>query len=105
MEESQNKEQKNKEQGKKQFKYEYNHVDLGYGIHIGDHTIYGKHVALGKGSNMIHIYPYKIYIGDDHDNAIELNSEQQRIVSNILRVMTRTAESAAVEKQKEEGYL
>ncbi len=74
----------------KNYKYEYDHYDLGYGLHYGVHSIFGKHIALGNsGAGMVHIYPYKIFIGDNHDNAIELTPEQQKVIENAFRSIER----------------
>jgi len=70
-------------------RYEYNHYDLGYGLHYGVHTRFGEHVALGTGRNMIHVYPYKIFIGDDPEKAVDLNPDQQAIVQALLSTMKR----------------
>ena len=79
--------------GNEKKRYEYNHYDLGYGLHYGVHTRFGEHVALGQGRNMVHIYPYKIYIGDDHGQAITLAPDQQAVVQAMLSTMLRRAQS------------
>ena len=89
----------------KEFKYEYDHFDLGYGMHYGVHTVFGDHVALGQGSNMIHIYPYKIYIGADKDKAIPLDQDQQRVIKNIFKVLKRRVEGAQLVPNKHVGNL
>jgi hypothetical protein len=89
------------EGGKK--KYEYNHYDLGYGLHYGVHSRFGEHVALGQGRNMVHIYPYKIYIGDDHSQAINLTPDQQAVVQSMLSTMLRRA--SVVKPETTEGEL
>jgi hypothetical protein len=95
--------EKNKD--KKSFKYEYNHYDLGYGMHYGMHSFFGEHIAFGTGSNMVHIYPYKIYIGDDHSNALEITPEQQRVLKNVFKIIGRRIESANLESEKHCGEM
>jgi len=38
---------------------------------------------------MIHVYPYKIFIGDDPEKAVDLNPDQQAIVQALLSTMKR----------------
>ena len=90
---------------KKTFKYEYNHYDLGYGMHYGMHSFFGEHIAFGTGSNMVHIYPYKIYIGDDKEHAIEMTPEQQRVLKNIFKIIGRRIEAANLESEKHCGEM
>lgn len=79
-------------------KYEYKHFDLGYGMHYGEHSLYGPHIALGIGANAVHLYPYKIFIGEDHNAAISLTPAQQRVISNLFEIMQRR-----VTTEKKEG--
>ena len=89
----------------KTYKYEYNHYDLGYGMHYGIHSYFGEHIALGVGSNMVHIYPYKIYIGDGEDNAIPLKAEHQRILKNIFKIMGGKIEASKVKAETYKGEM
>jgi hypothetical protein len=90
---------------KKTFKYEYNHFDLGYGMHYGMHSFFGEHIAFGTGSNMVHIYPYKIYIGDDNENALEVSPEQQRVLRNIFKIIGRRIEAAKLDPEVHKGEI
>lgn len=90
---------------RKDFKYEYDHYDLGYGMHYGMHSVFGEHIALGRGSNMVHIYPYKIYIGDDKKNALEVAPEQQRVLRNVFKTMKRRIEADKITSEKSSGIL
>ena len=90
---------------KKTFKYEYNHYDLGYGMHYGMHSFFGEHIAFGTGSNMVHIYPYKIYIGDDNEHAIDITPEQQRVLKNVFKIIGRRIEAAELNPDKHTGEL
>ena len=65
-------------------KYEYEHYDLGYGMHFGRHSLFGPHVAIGKGSNMVHVYPYKVFIADEE---VPLSPGQRRVVSDVLKAL------------------
>ena len=89
----------------KEYKYEYDHFDLGYGMHYGMHSIFGEHLALGTGSNMVHIYPYKIFIGSDKSDAIDLDPEQQRIIKNIMKVIKRRIQRSEIDAEHESGLL
>ena len=89
----------------KEYKYEYAHFDLGYGMHYGMHSIFGEHLALGSGSNMVHIYPYKIYIGADPTKAVDLDAEQQRVIKNIMKVIKRRIQASELDAELETGII
>lgn len=90
---------------KKHFKYEYDHFDLGYGMHYGVHSVFGEHVAFGERSNMVHIYPYKIFIGDDPDMAIRLTPAQQRVLANVFKIVKRRIDMAGALPEHESGEM
>ena len=68
-------------------KYEYEHYDLGYGMHFGKHSVFGPHVAIGSGDSMVHFYPYKIFFADGSE--IRLSPKQQRAMVNSLFAIER----------------
>ena len=94
-----------KDEKTKDFKYEYDHYDLGYGLHYGMHSIFGEHIALGTGANMVHIYPYKIFIGENKTNAIDTSPEQRRILKNIFKIIGRRIEAAHLSPEHDSGVI
>jgi len=86
-------------------RYEYRHYDLGYGLHYGIHSLFGEHVAIGVGSNMVHLYPYKIVVGPDPADAVALTPAQQRVMRNMFRAMSRRIEAARVAPVTESGTV
>lgn len=84
-------------------RYEYDHYDLGYGLHYGVHSLFGEHVALGTGANMVHLYPYKIFIGTEDGQSVQLSPAQQRIMSNMFRAIRRRIEMAGLKAERNEG--
>ena len=89
----------------KEYQYEYDHFDLGFGMHYGVHSYFGEHLAFGRGANMIHIYPYKIYIGDEHDDAIDLSPKQTRVLRNIFGMVKRAIEAHKIKSEKYTGSM
>ena len=74
-------------------KYEYEHYDLGYGMHFGRHSIFGPHLAIGRGRDMVHIYPYKVFIGGE---SVPLSPEQQRVVLSVFGAVERRISATRV---------
>jgi len=89
----------------KDYQYEYDHFDLGYGMHYGVHSYFGEHIAFGRGSNMVHIYPYKIFIGEGEETAVQMTPEQQRILRNVMKIVGRHIENSKLKADKEKGRL
>lgn len=89
----------------REHKYEYDHYDLGYGLHYGVHSLFGEHVAIGTGASMVHLYPYKIFIGDDKENVVLLTPAQQRVMRNMFKAVARRIEAARLQPQHQEGSV
>jgi len=85
---------------KQDSKYEYRHYDLGYSLHYGIHSIFGEHLALGRGPNMVHLYNNRIYIGDRKENSVALTPEQQQVMRNVFSLMRRKIEMEAPRTDK-----
>lgn len=68
---------------------EYLHYDLGHDMHFGKHRQFGTHIAIGKGPNMLHIFPDKILIGANESQAVPLNPAQRRAIVNIMDTLER----------------
>lgn len=76
-----------------EFSMEYTHHVLFPGVHFGKHKMWGTHIAIGDGSNSVHIYPSKIYIGGKEGSALVLSPSQMLIVKRILNRMEQKINS------------
>jgi len=78
-------------------KFEYSHYVLFPGIHLGIHSVFGEHVALGVGRNSVHLYKNRIFLGDGTE--FKLSPSQTMMVSRILsRIAQKVDEKQLLER-------
>jgi len=74
-------------------KYEYDHFVLGPDLHYGKHSAFGRHLAVGRGADTVHLYPNKIYIGGKKGTSVPLSPQQVLIVSRVLNKLDQRVNS------------
>lgn len=72
---------------------------LGPDQHYGLHTGFGRHFAVGRGAQTVHLYPGRIHIGGSSGDSLPLNSRQSAIVTKVLDRIARRIEEQKMAKR------